>query len=105
MADTPILELVDERKICDLISGEQSSKRWEASGILARDGHFYVVFGDRTEVARIASDLNPSDSNGLFGMAQAVRGYEGITYNADKQRYYLLVEARKHSKGIQGCDR
>jgi hypothetical protein len=31
-------------------------------------------------------------------MPHAVWGYEGITYNADKRRYYLLVEARKHAK-------
>src|SRR5262245_50361954 len=97
-ARVPALELVCESKIRNLLRGEDSSKRWEASGILARDGHYFVVFDDRTEIARIASDLQPNDSNGLFGMAQAVRGFEGITYNANKQRYCLLVEARKHAK-------
>jgi hypothetical protein len=99
VAHAPTLELVRERKICDLIRCDRSSKRWEASGVLARNGHFFVVFDDRTEIARIAVDLQPNGPNGLFGMAHAVRGYEGIAYNADKQRYYLLVEARKHAKG------
>jgi len=100
VAHAPTLELIGESKICDLIRCDEPSKRWEASGVLARDGYFFVVFDDRTEVARIASDLKPSDSNGLLGMAHTVRGYEGITYSADKQRYYLLVEARKHAKRI-----
>jgi hypothetical protein len=99
MTQTLTLELVSERKICDVVRCERPSKRWEASGVLARDGHFFVVFDDRTEIARVSSDLQSNRSNGLFGVANTVRGYEGITYNVDKQRYYLLVEARKHAKG------
>jgi hypothetical protein len=94
----PSLQLICESKICDLIPCDQRSKRWEASGILVKDGCYYVVFDDRAEIARISDDLQPSGKNGLFGMPHAVWGYEGITYNADKQRYYLLVEARKHAK-------
>jgi hypothetical protein len=93
------LKLVYERKICDLMPCDQKDKRWEASGVLVKDGHYFVVFDDRTEIARIADDLQPNETNGLFGMAHAVCGYEGITYNAAKQRFYLLVEARKHTKG------
>jgi hypothetical protein len=66
---------------------------------LAKDRSFFVVFDDRTEIARLSDDLQPNDTNGLFGMAHAVGGYEGITYNAIKQRYYLLVESRKHGGG------
>jgi hypothetical protein len=97
MAST--LKLVCERKIGDLMPRDQADKRWEASGVLVKDGHYFVVFDDRTEIARIANDLKANEANGLFGMAHAVCGYEGITYNTAKQRYYLLVEARKHTKG------
>jgi hypothetical protein len=97
MAST--LKLVCERKIGDLMPSGEPDKRWEASGVLVKDGHYFVVFDDRTEIARIANDLKPNETNGLFGMAHAVCGYEGITYNTAKQRYYLLVEARKHTKG------
>src|SRR5262249_24399844 len=54
---------------------------------------------DRTEIARISDNLEHNKINGLFGVARAVRGYEGITYNAAKSRFYLLVEARKHASG------
>src|SRR4029078_3659484 len=59
--------------------------------------------------ARVADDLLPNDTNGLLGMVQAKYGFEGITYNGAKQRFYLLVEARKHAKGaykalIVECD-
>jgi hypothetical protein len=99
MATVPSLKLVCESKICDLMPCEPLAERWEASGVLVKDGHYFVVFDDRTEIARFSDDLLPSNGNGLFGMAHAAYGYEGITYNAAKQRFYLLVEARKHAKG------
>jgi hypothetical protein len=98
MVTSRTLKLVSESKIRDLVARDQASKRWEASGVLVRDGHFLVVFDDRTEVARLSRDLRRKRTNGLFGMAHKVCGYEGIAYNAAKQRLYLLVEARKHSK-------
>jgi len=95
----PKLKLVCERKISDLMPVHQNRRRWEASGVLVRDGYFYVVFDDHSAVACIADDLDSSDANGLFGKDLEGIGYEGITYNVHKQRFYLLVEARKHAKG------
>lgn len=94
----PTLNLVCESKIYDLILRGQPTKRWEASGVLVKDGHFFVVFDDRAEIGRFSADLQPNQANGLFGMAHTEFGYEGITYNAEKQRFYLLVEARKQAK-------
>jgi hypothetical protein len=99
MAASAALKLVCERKLCELISCEKPVKRWEASGVLVKDGQFFVVFDDRTEIARLCDDLEPNEANGLFGMAHAHRGYEGITYNAASSRYYLLVESREHAEG------
>jgi hypothetical protein len=95
----PTLRLVVERKISDLLPRDQPGKRWEASGVLAKDGHYFVVFDDRTEIARLSAALERNEANGLFGIAHAVSGYEGITYNGAKDRYYLLVESRKHGNG------
>jgi len=99
MDRVPSLKLVCETKICDLVPCDQPGERWEASGVLVKDRHYFVVFDDRTEIARFSDDLQPNNANGLFGMAHAVSGYEGITYNAPKQRFYLLVESRKRAKG------
>jgi hypothetical protein len=99
MVAAPTLKLVCESKICDLLPGEQKAERFEASGVLVKDRHYFVVFDDRTEIARLSDDLEPGNANGLFGMAHAICGYEGITYNPAKQRFYLLVEARKHANG------
>jgi hypothetical protein len=99
MVETPTLKLVHERKICELVSSDNKTGRWEASGVMVKDGHYFVAFDDRSEIARISSNLQPHPSNGLLGMTHRDFGYEGITYNTDRQRYYLLVEARKQSKG------
>jgi hypothetical protein len=97
MATATTLNLVREAKICDLMTCPQPTQRWEASGVLVKDGHFLVVFDDRTKIGRFTDDLQPNPKNGLLGITHAESGYEGITYNADNERYYLLVEARKHA--------
>jgi hypothetical protein len=99
MVKITALKLIHERKICDLMPHTKPAERWEASGVLVKNGHYFVVFDDRTEIARISDDLQPNNTNGLFGMAHGVCGFEGITHNAAKQRYYLLVESRKHADG------
>jgi hypothetical protein len=100
MVTVPTLSLVKDSKIHDLLPRDESNKRWEASGILVKDERYFVVFDNRTEIARFANDLQPNGTNGLFGMAHAERGYEGITYNSAKKRFYLLVEAREQKDGF-----
>ena len=99
MAKLPTLKLVCESKICDLLPRDQQAKRWEASGVLVKGGDYFVVFDDRAQIARISDDLEPNTTNGLFGMPHADCGYEGITYNAANERFYLLVESRKLKRG------
>ncbi len=94
-----ILKLVAERKLADLIQGDKPVGRYEASGVLVKDGRCFVVFDDRSEIARLSVDLQASAANGLYGEARVGYGYEGITYNGAKRRYYLLVESRKSASG------
>ena len=93
------LRLVDEQKIGDLFPNRPPAGALEASGVLAMNGMFYVVFDNRTDVAKLADDLSANRMNGLFGMAHGRRGYECITYNPYKQRFYLLIESRKTRSG------
>jgi hypothetical protein len=96
----PTLKLVRESKIGDLLPrGKHKKERWEASGVLVKGSEYFVVFDDRIQIARISDDLEPNDSNGLFGISCAEYGFEGITYNAAQERFYLLVESRKQKGG------
>jgi hypothetical protein len=99
MVTVPTLNLVCEAKICDLMTSDQPTQRWEASGVLMKNGYFFVVFDDRTHIGRFSGDLQPNETNGLFGLPHGDSGYEGIAYNPVKQRFYLLVEARKRARG------
>ena len=99
MTDSPTLILKQECKIADLLPNVPSDIESEPSGVLARDGNYFVVFDNHTSVARLSDDLRPNESNGLFGKADVKDGYEGITYNEHKGRFYLLVESRKQDSG------
>jgi hypothetical protein len=89
------LKLVQERKIRDLLPKNFATKRFEASGVLAKGSDYLVVFDDRTALAKLADDLRKNNSNVLIGTAPLKCGYEGIAYNAEKRRFYLLVESRR----------
>lgn len=95
------VELVRERKISDVLPEYPDIDRWEASGVLARNGKYFVVFDNMTSVARLAPNLDASKMNGLFGMTRARKGFEGITYNANAHRYYLLVESEPRDGSFQ----
>jgi hypothetical protein len=93
MSSVVTLKLVRESKIRDLLPDVGATERFEASGVLAKDGKYFVVFDDRTAIARIADDVLSDKSSGLIGTAPIKQGYEGIAYNTAKRRFYLLVES------------
>jgi hypothetical protein len=97
MADHNTLRLVREQKISELLPDPSAGRRYEASGVLAMNGQYFVVFDNRSSVARLSEDLESNHENGLLGAANIDRGYEGICYNSNKSRFYLLVESRKFS--------
>ena len=76
MVRVPTLRIVRESKICDLVTCDQPTERWEASGVLVKDGYYFVVFDDRTEIGRFSGDLRPNETNGLFGLSHRDFGYE-----------------------------
>ena len=91
MSTVETLELVCERKICDLVSQENADRRWEASGVLAREGQCYVVFDNSPDIGRFSVDLQNCATNRLFTLEQkeSNSGYEGIAYNSAQDRFYL----------------
>ena len=93
MSRVATLKLVQEHKIRDLLPEIATSDRFEASGVLAKGNEYFVVFDNRTALARISNDLRLSSSNALIGTAPVKGGYEGIAHNAEKHRFYLLVES------------
>jgi hypothetical protein len=106
----PVMTLVTEHKLADFLSPPKGSGVLEASGVVAKGPHYYVIFDNIRRVARIHRGLTPgSKAHGWFGRARQGDGYEDIAYSPRTRRFYLLVEAEKHPDGtykalIDECD-
>jgi hypothetical protein len=94
-----VLTLIQESKLCRLLPGFDATSRLEASGVLVRDGRFYVIFDNHSSIACIDQSLANAPDNRVVGRRCTDYGFEDITYNERLQRYYTLVETRKHPDG------
>ncbi len=110
MARRRVLTIVTERKLSELTELPTDSPALEATGVVAKDSCFYVVFGNVRRIARINSDLTRrSNTPAWFGRARAGEGYQDIAFSPHTRRFYLLIKAEKHPDGtlkalIDECD-
>jgi hypothetical protein len=106
----PVMTLVAERALRELIQPPKDSNVLEASGVVAKGGHYYVIFDNIRRVARVHRSLEPgSKKHAWFGPIRQGDGYEDIAYSPRLRRFYLLIEAEKHPDGtykaqIDECD-
>jgi len=104
------LTLVEERKLSEYIDPPEGSGVLEASGVVAKDGYYYIIFDNVRRLARIHDSLDRRSRNhGWVGRARDGEGYEDIAFNPHTRRFYLLIEAEKHPDGtyksiIDECD-
>src|SRR5438105_354646 len=91
------LALVEEAKIYDLLP-DAEKRRFEASGVVAKDGFFYVIFDNSTNIGCIRDGLSRGiEENHLIQQNQGSgAGYEDITYDPFTNHFYLLIEALPH---------
>ncbi len=93
---TPVsqLELVTEAKVFEILEGVLSP-RLEASGVLAKDGMFYVIFDNLPHIARIDPAISAAaEGNSIIWQDQGHRsGFEDITYDPWNGRFYVLIES------------
>jgi len=93
----PSLKLVQERKIHKLLKGHDKNDSFEASGVVIKGKHFYVVFDNLSQIAKLDPNLpKNSKKNQLVGEKNAETGFESISYNPLQKRFYVLTEALKH---------
>jgi len=106
----PVLRLVRERKLAELIAPPKGGGVLEASGVFAKGRDCFVIFDNLRRVARIDRDLSPgSPRHAWLGRTRSGEGYEDIAYSPRQRRFYLLIEAEKHPDGsfkavIEECD-
>jgi hypothetical protein len=96
------LELVKEARISDILQGSGLDPRLEASGVLAKDGLFYVIFDNLPHIARISPELSPVAAvNHVIKQHKGNdSGFEDIAYDSLHGRFYVLIESldRGHGK-------
>lgn len=106
----PVLTLVAERALRELIQPPKDSNVLEASGVVATGAYYYVIFDNIRQIARLHRGLEPgSKKHEWFGNQRQGDGYEDIAYSPRTRRFYLLIEAEKHPDGtykaqIDECD-
>ncbi len=95
------LELVKEVKIFDLLQQFELDPRLEASGVLAKDGVFYVIFDNLPHIALIGADLSAAaGANQLIEQHLGHRrGFEDIAYDPWSDRFYVLIESLRRGQG------
>jgi len=88
------LELVNEAKIFDILEGSLDP-RLEASGVLAKDGLFYVIFDNLPHVACIGPELSrvARDNHMIIQERGHCRGFEDIAYDSRYGHFYVLIES------------
>jgi hypothetical protein len=102
--------LVAERKLADFINAPTHDGVLEASGVVAKGAHYYVIFDNVRRIARIHRRLEPgSKRHSWFGRRRDGEGYEDIAFSRYTRRFYLLIEGEKHPDGtykalIDECD-
>jgi hypothetical protein len=94
------LELVAEAKVFDIFAGRLDS-RLEASGVLAKDGLFYVIFDNLPHIACIGPGLSPvATANDVIEQEKGhLSGFEDIAYDAWHGRFYVLIESLERGHG------
>jgi hypothetical protein len=95
------LHLEREAKLASLLP-PAAGRRLEASGVLAGEGCFYVVFDNGPDIGRVGSGLSAgADGNGLIRQDRGRRaGFEDIAHDPVAGRYYVLVEALARGQGF-----
>src|SRR2546423_15447464 len=91
---TQQIELVSEAKIFDILPGSLDP-RLEASGVLAKDEMFYVIFDNLPHIACISPHLSPAAAdNRIIVQERGLRsGFEDIAHDPQAGRFYLLLES------------
>ena len=100
MAKTPVLRLLRECKLADLVAPPRSGAVFEASGVITNGSDCFVVLDNVRRVVRIAAHLRPeSGDHEWVGAARQGEGYEAVTFGRGTRRFYLMIEAQKHPDG------
>ena len=91
------LRLEREAKLVELVEPLDGApgRRLEASGVLAKDDGFCVIFDNRPDIVRLGPDLvtGAPENRVVTQKRREATGYEDIAYDPDSDRFFALIEA------------
>ncbi len=91
------LRLEREAKLVELVEPLDGApgRRLEASGVLAKDGCFYVIFDNLPDIVRLGPGLIAgAPENRVFTQKRReATGFEDIAYDPGSDRFFALIEA------------
>ena len=91
------LRLEHEAKLVDLVEplDGAAGRRLEASGVLAKDDGFYVIFDNLPDIVRLGPGLIAgAPENRVFTQERReATGFEDIAYDPGSDRFFALIEA------------
>ena len=100
-SNTMTLEKNNEEKVHKLLTGYSKESRFEASGVTTNGHVYYVVFDNLQAIAKFRNDLQvDSFDNRLIGKAVENSGFEGITYDHQTGRFFVVVETVSNKERI-----
>ena len=84
----------------ELLPAPRNGGVLEASGVVVKNGCYFVVFDNIRRVAQLGRSLAPGASDHVWvGRLRPGEGYEDIAYSASQRRFYALIEAEKDADG------
>ena len=92
------LDLVAEIKLAELLGGSPTG-RYEASGVVQRDGVCYLVFDNMPHIGRIAGLTSGPEESALLNQNGRL-GYEDIAYDPATDHFFALIEAGPRRQGF-----
>ena len=91
------LRLEHEAKLVELVEplDGAAGRRLEASGVLAKDGCFYVIFDNLPDIVRLGPGLVPGAPENRFFTQERreATGFEDIAHDPGSDRFFALIEA------------
>lgn len=99
----PALHYEYGAKLYKLLEGYGEDDILEASGVVVVRGEFYVVFDNATTIGRFDPSMPfNSNNNQMLGNNDGTKGYEGISYDPERDLFHVVIEADKKNGCFKG---